>query len=400
MIARLARAELRHHRAGSRFLWVAILLASAVLTFFSLSFVVFLTETTAEYLPERDFFHIIQACLLAIAGIAVGVALYMLFGAFSMHYDRQSAMLGVLDSLGASRAQMCRLLLAEARMLSAWSLPLGLLLGTIFSLLPLPGIKAGAGRELFLLPILYLFVRAAVAAAALLPLMRRSGAAAIVQLRQNDNPIFMRRKSYRRSNTFRALSVPAQLGRKNVDHYARRYRAIAVTFACAASVLLIGIILYHYLGAVSVVLDENPYDGVDTTAASTSAVLGVLSLTAVLSLLLSTMAAFHAANVIFGIMRDRRREFAVLQSIGMDRRQIDEMVIGECGMIGMMTVGWCFFFSLLISAAFSVIFRAAAIYYPFLPVLIGCGVILIAVRLLGISACRYLERINVIESIK
>ena len=75
-----------------------------------------------------------------------------------------------------------------------------------------------------------------------------------------------------KSYTFRNQALIKRLAKKSTGYYKGVYNNIALIFASSAMYPLLAIFMFWKIGESEVVLDINPYDAIDTSAAALAAI--------------------------------------------------------------------------------------------------------------------------------
>ena len=134
------------------------------------------------------------------------------------------------------------------------------------------------------------------------------------------------RHGYRQSYTFRSQSLLKRLAKKSIDYYGTVYNKIALSFASSIMYPLLAILLFWNIGNADIVLDTNPYDGIDTTAAVLAVVDKILVFLGLCFLVLTFVgimqAVFMARMQIFA----RKESAHIYLSIGMPETDIQKMI--------------------------------------------------------------------------
>ncbi len=301
-----------------------------------------------EDLPFQGFLVQFSACLRATALILAAVTAVMLLGHSRRRADGNAHTLAVLTGIGATAAQRRRLLWVEAGTLYLPVLlvatPLGVALGTLMGRRFL---QAGPLSLMEWLGILLLTLGVLLGGGAVIALgvavasLGRRRRPVIRVIRRQNAAAAQENHSYRNSKTFRARHILARLAHKNVDFHAAAYRRIALALSLAGlyPVLLIRAILT--LGEVEVVVDTNPYDGIDTAAAVMEAVDRLAVALAVALLLLTALALGQAVSLLRLLLAERRRTAQVYLTVGLTEGERRRMLRMELARVLPWTlIGW------------------------------------------------------------
>lgn len=186
-------------------------------------------------------------CAILMAIIVVG-SVSLIYNAFAISVSERSRYLGMLKSIGATRAQMCRSVFFEGAVIGAASIPLGILAGlagigvTFLCINPLLSEALGLS-ETFRLVVSVPSILCAAAVSALtifistlIPAARAARITPIDAIRQSQD-IRLRAKSVRTSRLTRAVfGFEAELALKNLKRNRKRYQA--TVFSLMISILL------------------------------------------------------------------------------------------------------------------------------------------------------------------
>ncbi len=419
MITKLAIRNLIKNRQRSLSVAVSVAVSSALLSFIACVAYIFLTNISRRsgLLPISDFLNLLGWCLGLIIFIIVISAALFIYNSLSFDSEVRTRTLGLLISAGATSFQISIITWVELAVLTLFALPLGIAAGAggaaavVRSVLITYDFSAlEVGQFDLHIPGGYLIILIAVSiipviTGAAVPLRRAVHTTAICAIKGSDEKAVKEKRSYRRSGAFNKMPVIKQLAWKNFDYHIRKYRLTALSLSLSVMIFVVGGIIFHYLKDVVITLDKNPFDGSDTIASGINVITGIFGLSAITSFLLVALAFVNAINTYLHNIKSRRREFAVYRSIGMDDVQLKNMIIDECLHIGIKAIVYCLIISSVISCAMSVLFlyesnAAVVLYYPVWPVLLNSVLIIILMFVIAVISCRYINKLNTIESIR
>jgi ABC-type antimicrobial peptide transport system permease subunit len=419
MLAKLALRNLIKNRTRSLSVAVSVTISSALLAF--IACVVYILQTNISkrsgLLPISDFLNLIGWCLGFIILIIVVSSALFIYNSLSFDSEERTRMFGLLISAGATRFQISIITWLELLVLSIFAIPLGiaagvggatavvrLVLNTFdFSALEIEQFNMNVPGGFILILIITAIIP--VITGATVPLRRAVRTTAISAIKGSDEKAVNEKRSYRKSRAFNKMPVIKQLAWKNFDYHIRKYRLTAISLSLSVLIFITGGIIFHYIKNVVITVDKNPYDGNDTIASGINVITGIFGLLGIISLLLVALAFANAINTYLHNIRTRRREFAIYRSVGMDMDQMKHMIIDECMHIGIKAIVYCLVTSSVISCAMSILFlyksnAAVVFYFPLLPVLLNSVLIIILMFVISVISCRYINKLNTIESLK
>ena len=131
--------------------------------------------------------------------------------------------------------------------------------------------------------------------------------------------------SYRRSYTFRSMSLEKRLARKNVSYHKSEYIRIALMLLCCIAYPLIAFYFFYTVNGISIT-DYTPGYGIDTEAivlviAGRLAIFGIIALLA-----LTLLGIFQATYLIRLHYRSRKPALKAYRSLGMTDKSIGKML--------------------------------------------------------------------------
>ena len=186
----------------------------------------------------------------------------------------------------------------------------------------------------------------------LLPNISFKRRSVIQSVKKQNTEASEQRHGYRQSYTFRSQSLLKCLAKKSIDYYGTVYNKIALSFASAAMYPLLAILLFWNIGNADIVLDTNPYDGIDTTAAVLAVVdkiLVFLGLCFLVLIVVGIMQAVFMARMQFLV---RKESANIYLSIGMPEPDIKKMILLEMRSVLLKSIVWILISGFVVSACF------------------------------------------------
>lgn len=337
-VTRIALRRLKRNRRKNLLVAVAITFSMAMIAFF----LFFQLQTNLIRNPEIDalpftkFVGTVGSCMR----ITVNVLLITTFLTVRLHCSMQrgenSHTRAVLTSIGADGQQKRKLIHIDLLTLYFPPVILGVLLGII------PGIKLGnhfvgvTDGAVTDLTQYVLVVTGIIAAGILLVLLcnflpeisfkKRSVIGAV----KKQNPAASeQRHGYRQSKTFRNQNLLKRLSKKSIDYYSKTYNPIALTFASAAIYPITVLLFFYHIGSTEVVLDTNPYDGIDTASAVLEATDNILLFLGCCFLALTCIGLAQAFLMARIQLAARKKSAHIYLSLGMPESDIKKMMFLE-----------------------------------------------------------------------
>ncbi len=153
-------------------------------------------------------------------------------------------------------------------------------------------------------------------------------------------------------------------------------------------------------------LDEHELDYLSYIAEEMNVRMVVTAIQTFVSCFVAVISLICAANIFNTVSTNvslRRRDFGMLQSLGIQKKQILAMLVGECMSIGVRSLGWGLGVGVFIHCAFCQITRSSA-YVPFALPWAIMGIATLAVVILVAAATAYafakMKKDNPIEAIR
>ncbi len=358
-ITRIALRKIKRNWRQSVFLIIAILFSMLMISF--LLFFEWQTRaaqhSSYHELPFTSFLYNVQLCMRITVAFLIFITCLIVRTYAGLRSDEHAQLLAVLTSVGAVGRQKRRLLTTEIILLYLPPTALGVGLGM------LPGITMG---NLFLgnpsetgqgdWTCVALAVGIVIVGMLLislcyrLPDLKLKKRAVMQAVKKQNVNASEERHGYRQSKTFQSQILLARLAKKSVDYYQKAYRGIARSFASSALYPVLAILLFWQIGKPDVVLDDNPYDLIDTASAVLEAVDGIVLFLGSCFLVLTCVGILQAALMVRMQWMTRRESARIYLSLGMPDSDIRKMIRLELRSV-LLRAFLYFLFATLIAAA-------------------------------------------------
>ena len=264
----------------------------------------------------------------AVAVMLAIMALLSIWVNCRMRSDDDTRFYSVLASLGATAHQRCAVRSIELIALYAVPVFLASVLAApaaYFMAISMTQLFDGefeftvsaGGVSLFLAILGIAFVLIASGA----PAFRKRGSV-IESVRRHNYEEADTNHGYRRSHTFRSMSVERRISRKNADYHKKSYRRISIMIAECAMYPLIALLFFYTLSDARIVVDSNPFDSVDTSESAIGLITGMTALCGVCFLLMLICAIAQTVVLVRLHARMRRDTLRIYRSVGMSDRSI------------------------------------------------------------------------------
>lgn len=302
------------------------------------------TSALAGGLPHSSFVKAVSNGMeTAAALLSVATVLSVRTWA-GLSRDASAQTVAVLHSMGATSAQQRYLLLTELSMQYLPAMLVGITVGAVGGIgLSLALIGTGViGGEPFAWVLAYILLWLAIllVSGGLLVLcytlphlrLRRRTPSATESLRRKGQSVSAETHSYRQSKTYQKQSLLKRLAGKSVDFYKARYTSLALSLSVSGFYPVLALLLIYHLMGASVLMDTNPFDGVDTTEAVAGSVAGLMAVIAVGFLLLTAQGVWGGILLIRAQLAQRRQTGRVYLSMGMteeDFRRVMRLELGS-----------------------------------------------------------------------
>ena len=360
-VTKIALRRIKKNSRKSIFLAIAVLFSMLIISFFVFFEMQTLAVQSPAYkgLPFTDFVNKVKACMNVTAAVLVIITFLTVRIYCSMRSEENKEALAVLVSVGATGFQRRKLIATEVFILYFPSTLVGVYLGM------LPGVSLGnifaGGAEIAASSYFHYIVFAFALVVAgmllisfcyLLPSIRFKRKSVIQSVKKQNTEASEQRHGYRQSDTFKSQSLLKRLARKSVDYYNHVYGKIALSFAFAATYPILAVLLFWNIGNSNVVLDKNPYDGIDTSAAVLAAVDRILVFLGLSFLVLTCVGILQAVFMARVQFLTRKRSAQIYLSIGMPESDIKRMIFLELRGVLVKAFIWVLFSSLVINTCF------------------------------------------------
>ncbi len=334
-ITKIALRRLKNNITKNIYLVIAVFLSMTIISLF----VFFQLQTTMvknpSYagLPFGEFMGKLRLAMNITIAFLVAITFITIRIHCGMRNEDNLQTLAVLTSVGATGSQKRKLLIADILLLYLPPIVLGVIIGII------PGIQignsfGGVSGTPITSPMQYIIVAALVIASAFLLVWLgnylpsfRLGRRSVIQSVKKQNPrASEERHGYRESQTYRSQTLLKRLAKKSIDYYSQTYNRIAVSFATAALYPIISAMLVSYIGKASIVIDSNPYDAIDTSAAVLAVISQLLVFLSVGFLVLTCTGIMQALIMSRIQIAARKRAARTYLSAGMTPEDIHKMI--------------------------------------------------------------------------
>lgn len=248
------------------------------------------------FLDERSIWGTLYTLAAILSAVVIVASVSLIYNSFAIAVSERTRQFGLLSSLGASKRQLRRTVYAEALMLAAVGLPLGLIVGLIgtFAVFNIAGEGIGAliDQNAFdgigfntirvspiVLGLSALLALITVFASAAVPAWRACRVSAVDAIRGSRDVRLSRREqrrrrhakghgSKRRADSARGLDVlrlriggvPALLAHRNLTRASAKGRVAVASLAVSVALIIISGGISHYLGFLTDVMDKGASD--------------------------------------------------------------------------------------------------------------------------------------------
>ena len=336
LLRRMATRRLKQSRETVP-LALGMFFSILIMTFFLFFTVTVKEEVTAlaSGLPHVAFLRRVADGMSMAAGLLALATLLNLRVWAKLGNEASAGTVAVLNSLGAKPSQRWYVLWVELLYQYGVSLLAGVTAGSIggiavaYSFL---GKAADVAEKIPTYTILWSVILALSCGMVMLcyaaPQMtpKRRSPTAVEGLRRKGREVSAQPHGYRASNTFKRQSVLKRLAAKSIDFYKTRYRGLAISLAVSVFYPILAALLIRHLLSATVVLDTNPFDGVDTSAAVEASVRMLLSMTAVGFLLLTAQGVWSGILLARAQAEQRKQTGHAYVAMGMSERDFRRVV--------------------------------------------------------------------------
>ena len=360
-ITKIALRRIKRNRHKSLFLALAVLFSMLMISFF----LFFELQTLAVQdpahrgLPFAEFMNQVRMSMNVTVVILVVITFLTVRTYCIMQNAANKEALAVLTSVGGTNFQKRKLVATEVVILYFPPTLLGVYLGMF------PGVSLGnlfaGGVEIetsqyfsyaLFAGALVIVGMLLVSLCYLLPNISFRRRSVIQSVKKQNLEASEQRHRYRQSNTFKGQSLLKRLAKKSIDYYGTVYNKIAFSFASAAMYPLLAILLFWNLGNAEIVLDANPYDGIDTTAEVLAVVDKVLVFLGLCFFVLTLVGILQAALLARMQFLTRQASARVYLSVGMPESDFKKLMRLEIKSVLFRSFIWLIFAGVIVSALF------------------------------------------------
>ena len=360
-ITKIALRRIKKNSRKSIFLTVAVLFSMLMISFFIFFELQTLAVQNPAYkgLPFTEFMEKVRMCMNITIVTLVIITFLTVRTYCSMRSEENKEALEVLTSVGATNFQKRKLIAIEVTILYLPPTLIGAYLGM------LPGISLGnlfsGGSEVsasnyishvLLALVLVMAGMLLISLCYLLPNISLKRRSVIQSVKKQNTEASEQRHGYRQSYTFRRQSLLKRLAKKSSDYYGTVYNKIALSFASSAMYPLLAILLFWNIGNADVLLDTNPYDGIDTTVAVLAVVDKILVFLGLCFLVLTFVGIMQAVFMARMQFLARKESAYIYLSIGMPETDIKKMILLEMRSVLLKSFVWLLVSSFIVSACF------------------------------------------------
>ena len=360
-ITKIALRRIKKNSRKSIFLTVAVLFSMLMISFFIFFELQTLAVQNPAYkgLPFTEFMNKVRMSMNVTVVTLVIITFLTVRTYCSMRNEENKEALAVLTSVGATNFQKRKLIATEVAILYLPPTLIGVCLGMI------PGVSLGnlfAGvseisasnyiSHVLLALVLVIAGMLLISLCYLLPNISFKRRSVIQSVKKQNTEASEQRHGYRQSNTFRSKSLLKRLAKKSIDYYGTVYNKIALSFASSAMYPLLAILLFWNIGNADIVLDTNPYDGIDTTAAVLAVVDKILVFLGLCFLVLTIVGIMQAVFMARMQFLARKESAHIYLSIGMPETDIKKMILLEMRSVLLKSFVWLLVSGFIVSACF------------------------------------------------
>lgn len=284
-----------------------------------------------------EFISAVQTSMMKSVIILVIATSIMIRIHCRMRSDENRRILAVLKSVGAAGKHNRRFVLTEIAILFLPPIMIGAALG-IF-----PGVILGnyfiSSDELHVsiyggvFAAIIIISTAIVLMCCILPEIHIKRNSVIADVRSLNAAESETRHSYQQSRTFREKPFVQRLAQKRCNYYSTTYNAISMSFALAILYPAIAIILFRIITQKGIVVDDNPYDGINTAISVIEVARWMLLFLIDMFSVLSIVGVFQAVSVARIQIMKIHESGKIYISLGMTRRELKLMNRNEIRII-------------------------------------------------------------------
>ena len=337
-ITKIALRRIKKSGGRSLLLAITLLFSMLIISFFVFFTLQTVTNENLEYagLPFAEFLDLVRMCMIVTVFILFIITFFTVRNCCDLRREENKNVFAVLTSVGATNHQKKKLISTEINVLFLPPIVVGVCSG-IF-----PGVYFGnlfsGNTEISLKNyIIYALVAIVLVAAGLLlvsvsyllPDVSFKRRSVIQSVKKQNAEASMQSHGYRNSATFKMQDILSRLATKSVEYYGKVYNKIAVSFSNSALYPLLAVILFRKLIGTSIVLDTNPHDGVDTSAATVEAVKEILIFLGIGFLILTCVGILQSIFMTRMQFLARKESARVYLAVGMPEDDIKKMISEE-----------------------------------------------------------------------
>lgn len=334
-VTKIAFRRLRKNFGKNFFLELAIFISVLMISFFIFFEVQTLITRNPAYsdLPFYEFMDVVRGCMLVAIGVLVVITFVMIRTYCSMKNNDNTETLAILTSVGATSSQKKKLMKVEMWILYVFPTILGTLAGIM------PGVIAGnAFQGLEITSNYNYFLYAAIVVAIIviglilirlcyvIPNIHFKKRSVIESVKKQNQEASETTHGYRNSETFRSQALISRLSQKSSDYYKKEYNNIALSFASSILYPVLAILLLWHISRTDIVLDINPYDMVDTSAAVWNVVMNIIMFLGGCFAVLTAIGITQSVIMSKMQMAARKQTTKVYAAIGMTDKDIKKMM--------------------------------------------------------------------------
>ena len=360
-ITKIALRRIKKNSRKSIFLTIAVLFSMLMISFFIFFQLQTLAVQNPAYkgLPFTEFMNKVRMSMNVTVVTLVIITFLTVRTYCSMRNEENKEALAVLTSVGATNFQKRKLIATEVVILYLPPTLIGVCLGMI------PGVSLGnlfaGGSEIatssylsYVLFALMLVIAGMllISLCYLLPNISFKRRSVIQSVKKQNTEASEQRHGYRQSYTFRSQSLLKRLAKKSIDYYGTVYNKIALSFASSVMYPLLAILLFWNIGNADIVLDTNPYDGIDTTTAVLAVVDKILVFLGLCFLVLTFVGIMQAVFMARMQILARKESAHIYLSIGMPETDIQKMIRLEIKSVLFRSFIYLIFAGVIVSALF------------------------------------------------
>lgn len=360
-VTKISIRKLKSNKVRSAVSAISVLFSMLLISFFAAFEFEVLMYNNPEYeaLPFTEF----MAKVSVYINISIAVLLIITILTVRTHCvirnEENKQILGVLTSIGASRAQKTRLILTDILVLHLPSVFIGVITGVLSGAtvgIKFNGLSYSVADDLtalllFML-LITLFSIVLILLCSFLPAIGMKRTAIIQSVKKQNSEAAEQTHGYRKSNTYRSQKLMKRLAQKSIDYYARTYNMIAITFASSAVYPILAVMLFCNIANESFVADDNPYDGVDTIASTSEIVGGILAFLSCCFLVLTCIGIIQAVLMSRIQITARKRSAQAYLAIGMTADDVKKLIGMELRGVGMRTLVILIFAVMILNTCF------------------------------------------------